>query len=68
MARSGKLRLLVHDDNTWEHIITCPGESYSIDQTTCDARQPWKKACSSCKLRIGGKEDPRATKTERDTK
>jgi len=45
-------------------MYTCPGQSYEIDETTCDARQDqgYFRGCKRCTFRKGGKNDPRSKK------
>ena len=58
---AGAFRLLIHADNTWEHIYRCDGQSYEITEVMCNARQArgWEQ-CRRCTVRRGGKNDPRA--------
>jgi len=40
----------------------CNSRSYFINQETCDGRQARNhRACKRCKLKTGGKDDPRKT-------
>jgi len=50
------------EGETGKVVFRCPGSSYDIDQETCDRRQKdprMNKRCARCRMRIGGKDDPR---------
>ena len=59
MARSGRFYLEFNGDKHW-HEFQCAGQNYRISEELCDARQARSfRACRTCKVRKGGKEDPR---------
>jgi hypothetical protein len=47
-------------DDTSRLVFRCRGQSYDIDEATCNGRQArGDRRCPRCTMRIGGLNDPR---------